>query len=85
MDVGTLVDLVLVVLALEAFVLAWLSRRQSPQRPRLMALWPNFGAGLCLVLAVRSVAERDSAMALGGFLALAGVCHGIDLLSRLKR
>ena len=84
MDVVTLVDLVLVVLAIEALVLAWASRGAG-RLPRFVTLLPNLGAGLCLVVAVRVVAESGPLVAVGGLLAAAGLCHVADLLSRVRR
>lgn len=84
MNVVTLVDLVLAVLVIEVLLLAWITRR-SPRWPRFGALLPNLGAGLCLVLAVRSVADNGPLLVIGGLLAAAGLCHVADLVSRLKR
>jgi hypothetical protein len=83
MDVPSLVDLVLVVLFVEGFVL-WLASRRLPSLPRFATMLPNLGAGLCLVLAVDS-ALRGASLILLLFLALAGLCHAADLRIRLKR
>ena len=84
MAIVTLIDLVLAFLVVEILALAWVSRRDR-RWPRFSALLPNLGAGACLVLAVRSVADGRSAAVVGILLALAGACHALDLVGRLKR
>jgi len=83
MDVRLLVDLVLVVLCVEALAL-WLASRRLPSLPRFATMLPNLGAGLCLILAV-DCALRGASLAILSFLALAGICHAADLRTRLKR
>ena len=76
------VDLVLAVLVVEAIVLASVLR--SGRRPSFAALLPNLAAGVFLVLAVRAAAAGLGAPWIGGFLALGGAAHVIDLRLRLR-
>ena len=82
MNLRIFVDGVLVILFVEIGVL-WLASRRLPRMPRFVTLLPNLGAGVCLVLAVES-ALRDAGVALLACLALAGLCHAVDLRMRLK-
>lgn len=69
------VVLLLVLLAIEALVLGWWSRRRLLPR----GLGWHLGAGACLALALRGALDRSSLIELGFFLAASGACHAIAL------
>ena len=79
-DSGRIIDLVLVVVALEVVVLA------AAQRVRgAMGLWDVAGLiapGVMLMLAVKSALVQDPHMKTAAFLAAAFVFHLIDLARR---
>ncbi len=83
-DAGTLVDLVLVVLVVETFVLG-LAGRRFPRLPKFRRLLPNLAAGLFLVMALRTFVHGGALASVGLFLALGGVAHVFDLRSRMRR
>jgi hypothetical protein len=73
---GRAIDLVIAVLALEAFVIwGWMRRRHALP-------WPTLTAGLCLLLAWRfgQAGAHWAWVALP--LGAAGMAHGLDLLNR---
>ena len=81
---GRLVDLILIVVVIEATVLLILWRR----RGRGVApsdLLPNLCAGVFLLLALRAVLAGTGWMTASFFLAVAGFAHLIDIYRRWRR
>jgi hypothetical protein len=78
---GTIADIVIAFLALEAIVLVFLLRR-SPAFPRLVA---GLAAGLCLVLALRAALTGSGWPSLATFLMLSFLAHAIELRFAFKR
>ncbi|MEK8031300.1 hypothetical protein AACH06_10770 [Ideonella sp. DXS29W] len=62
------------------FLLAWHAR--TGRGPRANAIVANLMAGLCLMLALRSVLAGSSWAACALWLAAAGAAHAIDLRRR---
>ena len=77
-------DLILVVMALEAIVLAVLYVRGRRGPAPLESLF-NLGAGACLVLALRAALTGARWHVIATLLAASGVAHALDLWRRLRR
>ena len=81
---GRIVDLILVIMIVEALVLYAFARRFGERVP-LKGLLLNLAAGACLLLALRAVLT-DAAWPLAAFwLGLALAAHLGDLAGRLHR
>lgn len=79
-----LVDAVIVVMLLEGLALiAW--RVRSGRGPAAADLLANLAAGLCLLLALRSVLGGGGTLPCAGWLAAAGLAHATDLWRRWPR
>ena len=78
------VDLILIVVALEAMALLayWRIRRRGVAPKDLL---PNLFAGVFLLLAMRTALIEGSWMAVGAFLAAAGMAHVADVIRRWRR
>lgn len=74
-------DLALAAIVAEALWLAWHGRRAG-MAPRDW-LW-CLAAGLGLLLAMRAALAGAALPVVGGCLAAAGFCHGLDLRSRRR-
>lgn len=81
LDPRWLVDLVIGVLLLEFAALAALHRRTGLAARTVLA---SLAAGLCLLLALRSVLAGAPWVWMALALAAGGVAHGIDLWQRLR-
>ena len=83
-DGGRVIDLILVLMAVEAVALAALYRLKgfgiAPTR-----LWPNLLAGAFLMLALRASLTGAGATAMGSWLVLGLVAHLVDLALRWPR
>ena len=81
---GRVVDLILLVMGVEAFALGLLYRRTgrgiAPSR-----LWPNLCAGAFLVLALRAALTGAGNGAVAAWLALGLLGHLVDLALRWPR
>ncbi|MGJ4952780.1 hypothetical protein [Bradyrhizobium sp. HKCCYLS20291] len=78
-----LVDLILLVVALEFIALTWIwRRRRRGISPR--ALLPNLLAGACLLLALRCALTDAPWFWLAGCLAASGVANVADLRQRWR-
>jgi hypothetical protein len=82
--IAPLIDLVIAFTVVEGAALA-LYRRVSGKgvAPRDFAL--NLVSGLCLMLALRSLAQEAGAAWTAAWLLAAGLAHGSDLLLRWRR
>ncbi|WP_083656693.1 hypothetical protein [Mongoliimonas terrestris] len=80
---GRIVDLALVVLALEVALVAAFGRRLAGRSLLVPVLW-NAGAGAGLLLALRAALTGGSTLAVVLPLTLALVCHVGESLGRLK-
>lgn len=81
---GRLVDLVLVVVVIEAAVLLiYWSRARRGIAPR--DLLPNLFAGVCLLLALRATLAGSGWMLPSLFLAAAGLAHLTDIAQRWRK
>jgi hypothetical protein len=78
---GRIVDLIMLVILVEAFVLLVLWRRSSRA---LFGLLANLAAGAALLLALRCVLTGGAWPVTAAWLALAGIAHGVDLFQRLR-
>lgn len=78
---GRIVDLILLLVALEALWLAWWLRR----RGGVLRLLPNLVAGACLLLALRAGLTGAGGAWLGAALLCAFAAHLADLAIRLRR
>lgn len=81
---GRIVDLILVLMLLEAAVFCGLALASRYRLP-IAGLLFNLGAGACLLLALRAVATGAGWMVTGIWLSLALVAHVSDLVWRLRR
>lgn len=81
-NLPTLVDVVLLIVAVEFVALALLRRRFAGGLtiPQIAA---NLAAGACLLMVARAGLRGDEAWALM-WLAAAGVAHTLDLVMRLR-
>jgi len=80
---GTIIDLILVLVAVEALALHWLDRRLG-RGPGLAAVWPTIASGALLLLAVRAALTQAWWGWIGLLLALAGLLHVLDLMRRVR-
>jgi hypothetical protein len=78
-----LVDAILLLVILEASVLAFLHQRRGlgPAPGRLL---PNLAAGFCLLLALRLALAEARGVAVAAALAAALVAHVVDLMLRWR-
>ncbi len=81
---GRVVDLVLVLVAVEAALLAWHCRRSGRGVP-VAELLACLAAGACLLLALRAALVGASWVWTAAALAGAGVAHAADLGLRWRR
>ena len=79
---STLVDVVLVALAVEASILLVAGRRFG--LPPFRRLWPNLAAGLFLTIALRVTAPDGEALMVAPLLLAAGLAHAVDLFVRTR-
>ena len=81
---GRLIDLILIVVAIEAIVLvlAWRYARRGIAPGDLL---PNLCAGALLLLALRATLAGGGWMMASGCLAAAGLAHVIDLSRRWRK
>jgi hypothetical protein len=82
-DSGRIVDLILVLMALEALALALLWGRGGRGVPPLQMI-VSLASGACLLLALRAVLTGAGPVSIGGFLGLAFVAHLGDLAARWR-
>ena len=79
---GLVVDLILLIMALEA---GWLLSRRHPGRPgRVVDILLAFAPGVCLLLALRAVLVGADWPFIAGALAASFPLHLLDLRRRLK-
>jgi cytochrome c oxidase assembly factor CtaG len=81
---GRVVDFVLVVMAVEAALLAW-HRRRSGRGVPVAELAAFLAAGACLLLALRAALAGASWVWIAAALAGAGAAHLADLRLRWRR
>lgn len=84
---GRIVDLILVILVLEAVglcVLATVQMRRGQVSPKVPGLLFNLAAGACLLLALRAVMTGADWTVAGAWLAASLVAHCSDLLRRFR-
>ncbi len=81
---GTIVDLILLLVAVE-FVLLFLLVRFTGRGPSVFVLLPNLLAGAFLLLALRAALQQADWTWVAAWLAAAGAAHLADLWSRWKR
>jgi hypothetical protein len=81
---GRVIDLILVLMAVEGLVLGWLYRKTgrgiAPVR-----LWPNLLAGAFLMLALRAALTDSGSAAIASWLVLGLAGHVVDLGLRWPR
>lgn len=83
---GRIVDLILVMIVLEAGVLVLIARLpQKLGRIPLRGLLFNLAAGGFLLLALRAVVHEASVVTIGLWLTMALLAHLADLVERLRR
>ncbi len=80
---GAIIDLILVLVAVEALALHWLDRRLG-RGPGLGAVWPTIASGALLLLATRAALTQAWWGWIGLLLALAGLTHILDLILRAR-
>lgn len=80
---GHLLDLIIVLIALEIIVLAAAAQRW-PGRVRLARLLPNLLSGAILMLCIRLAVTDANPRGILALLAAAFVAHAADLLLRLR-
>ncbi|MGH1589815.1 hypothetical protein ACRBEV_17555 [Methylobacterium phyllosphaerae] len=78
---GRIVDGILLLVAGEALLLAWLCRRGGPSLPALLA---NLASGAALMLALRAALAGSGWIAVAGFLLAGLVAHLADLGLRFR-
>lgn len=78
---GRIVDAILLLVAGEALVLAWLSRRGGPKLPALLA---NLASGAALMLALRAALVGAGWGAVAGWLLAGLLAHLADLGLRFR-
>lgn len=81
---GRVIDLILVLVGVEAAGLALL-HRLTGRVPRLAALLPNLAAGACLLVAVRAALTGAEWIWVAASLLGALIAHIADLLTRQVR
>jgi hypothetical protein len=81
---GRVIDLILVLMAIEGLALGLLYRKTgmgiAPVR-----LWPNLLAGGFLMLALRAALTGSGSVAIGSWLVLGLIAHLVDLALRWPR
>jgi len=80
---GRIVDLILILIAIEAVVVVLVARRRGSPRA-IAGLLVNLVAGAALLLALRCVLVGSPWQLTASCLALSGLAHGFDLFSRLR-
>jgi len=78
---GMMIDLILLLVGIEALLLHWL-RRRFGRGPGLRAVWPTILSGALLMLAVRAALTHAWWGWIGLLLALGGLDHVLDLILR---
>ncbi|MCJ2067511.1 hypothetical protein MKK75_01625 [Methylobacterium sp. J-030] len=78
---GRIVDGILLLVAAEALVLAWLSRRGGPPLATLLA---NLASGAALMLALRAALTGAGWFAVAGWMLAGLVAHSADLGLRFR-
>ena len=78
---GRIVDGILLLVAAEALLLAWLSRRGGPALPALLA---NLASGAALMLALRAALVGAGWIAVAGWLLAGLLAHCADLGLRFR-
>jgi hypothetical protein len=78
---GHIVELILLLVAVEALVLWFFARRTGRVVTPLMI---TLAAGACLLLALRAALDQSGALWIGFFLGAALVAHLSDLAVRLR-
>ena len=81
---GRLIDLILIVVAIEAVVLVW-AWRYARRGIAPGDLLPNLCAGAFLLLALRATLAGGGWMIACGCLAAAGLAHVIDVSRRWRK
>jgi len=81
---GQIVDLILLLIGLEAVGLAWLARRRQGGGASVPGLLANLLAGAALLLALRSALTDAEWQATALWLGLAFIAHVFDLWLRLR-
>jgi hypothetical protein len=82
-DGGHVVDLILLLMLVEAAALAVVRARRGTGLP-LTALLPNLLAGACLLLALRAALTDSGVFSVSAWLTLGFVAHLTDLASRWR-
>lgn len=80
---GRIIDIVLLLVALEALALAFW-RRRSGRGPTSLALLPNLLAGASLMLALRFALTGMSWVWIALMMVVSLVAHAFDLAARLR-
>lgn len=78
---GRIVDGILLLVALEALVLAWLSRRGGPPMAALLA---NLASGAALMLALRAALVGAGWVAVAAWMLAGLLAHLVDLGLRFR-
>ncbi|MCJ2085757.1 hypothetical protein MKK88_07080 [Methylobacterium sp. E-005] len=78
---GRIIDAILLLVAVEALVLAWIGRRRGLSLPSLMA---NLASGAALMLALRAALVGASWIAVAGWMLAGLVAHLADLNLRFR-
>jgi hypothetical protein len=78
---GRIVDIILLLVAGEALVLAWLGRRGGPPLTSLLA---NLASGAALMLALRAALAGTGWTAVAGWMLAGLVAHLADLGLRFR-
>lgn len=78
---GRIVDGILLLVALESLVLAWLSRRGGPPLPSLLA---TLASGAALMLALRAALAGAGFVAVAGWMLAGLAAHLADLGLRFR-
>ncbi|MGH1573104.1 hypothetical protein ACRAWG_23540 [Methylobacterium sp. P31] len=78
---GRIVDAILLLVAGEALLLAWLGRRGGPSLPGLLA---NLASGAALMLALRAALVGAGSAAIAGWLLAGLAAHLADLGLRFR-
>jgi len=81
---GLVIDLILVLVLIEA-VLLWLFRRRTGRGPSMAGLLPTLASGALLLLALRMALVEARWIWIAGPLSLALVAHIVDLGLRWRR
>lgn len=79
---GSIADVALAVIALEAALLGWFRRGRGAEA--LLDVGPFLAAGAGLLVALRAALAGSSTTVIVAALAFAGVAHVLDLARRLR-